>query len=245
MTDRATRPGPAPGSGTRPGPTSPSISPMTAEWHPAFEEYCETIFELSEEGVRVVQARISERLGISRPSVSGMVKRLAAEGLVHLDGAEILLTDDGRALAERVVRRHRLAERFLCDVLGLPWAEAHHEAGKWEHVIGPAVEDALVRVLGNPTTCPHGNPIPGSEYEAAATRTLASVSVGADFVVSRIPESLEFQPGVLEFLESCHIVPGASGQVAAAAPDGTVTLDIDGRTFGVGSFAADRILVTS
>jgi DtxR family Mn-dependent transcriptional regulator len=218
---------------------------MTAEWHPAFEEYCETIFELSEEGIRVVQARISERLAISRPSVSGMVKRLAAEGLVRLDGAEIILTEAGRALAERVVRRHRLAERFLCDVLGLNWAEAHHEAGKWEHVIGPAVEDALVRVLGDPTTCPHGNPIPGSGYEAGVTQSLASVSVGSDFVVSRIPESLEFEPGVLEFLEQCHIVPGASGQIAASAPDGTVTLDIDGRTFGVGAFAADRILVTS
>ena len=218
---------------------------MTAEWHPAFEEYCETIFELSEEGVRVVQARISERLAISRPSVSGMVKRLASEGLVKLNGAEIVLTADGRSLAERVVRRHRLAERFLCDVLGLNWAEAHHEAGKWEHVIGPAVEEALVRVLGDPTTCPHGNPIPGSGYQAGSTRTLASVSVGSDFIVSRIPESLEFQPGVLEFLEQCHIVPGASGQVAGSAPDGTLTLDIDGRTFGVGAFAADRILVTN
>ena len=217
---------------------------MTAEWHPAFEEYCETIFELSEEGIRVVQARISERLNISRPSVSGMVKRLAAEGLVRLDGAEIILTDSGRALAERVVRRHRLAERFLCDVLGLAWAEAHHEAGKWEHVIGPAVEEALVRVLGDPTTCPHGNPIPGSSYTAADTKPLAEVGVGSDFVVTRIPESLEFEPGVLEFLEQCHIVPGASGQVAASAPDGTVTLDIDGRTFGVGAFAADRILVS-
>lgn len=218
---------------------------MTAEWHPAFEEYCETIFELSEDGVRVVQARISERLGISRPSVSGMVKRLAAEGLVELDGVEIHLTEAGRTLAERVVRRHRLAERFLCDVLGLPWAEAHHEAGKWEHVIGPAVEDALVRVLGDPTTCPHGNPIPGSDYQEADSRPLASVGVGTEFVVARIPESLEFAPGVLEFLEQCHIVPGAAGQVAATAPDGTITLDIDGRTFGVGSFAADRILVTS
>jgi len=218
---------------------------MTAEWHPAFEEYCETIFELSEDGVRVVQARISERLGISRPSVSGMVKRLAAEGLVELDGVEIHLTEAGRTLAERVVRRHRLAERFLCDVLGLPWAEAHHEAGKWEHVIGPAVEDALVRVLGDPTTCPHGNPIPGSDYQEADSRPLASAGVGTEFVVARIPESLEFAPGVLEFLEQCHIVPGAAGQVAATAPDGTITLDIDGRTFGVGSFAADRILVTS
>ena len=73
-----------------------------------------------------------------------------------------------------------LKRRFLCDVLGLAWAEAHHEAGKWEHVIGPAVEDALARVLGDPTTCPHGNPIPGSAYQALTTQTLASVGVGAE-----------------------------------------------------------------
>lgn len=218
---------------------------MAAEWHPAFEEYCEAIFELSEDGVRVVQARVSERLGVTRPSVSGMVKRLAAEGLVEMAGAEIRLTAAGRTLGEQVVRRHRLAERFLTDVLGLPWADAHHEAGKWEHVIGPVVEEAMVRVLGDPTTCPHGNPIPGSAYEAGDVRPLASIGVGDRFVVARIPESLEFEPGVLEFLEQCHIVPGATGEVAAAAPDGTVTLDIDGRTFGVGSFAADRILVTA
>ena len=245
MTDRATRPGPAPGSGTRPGPTSPSISPMTAEWHPAFEEYCETIFELSEEGVRVVQARISERLGISRPSVSGMVKRLAAEGLVHLDGAEILLPDDGRALAERVVRRHRLAERFLCDVLGLPWAEAHHEAGKWEHVIGPAVEDALVRVLGNPTTCPHGNPIPGSLYDAPTMVPLSDILVGHSFTIARIPEELEFAPGVLDFLEEASILPGHVGMLLGTSPDGTVTIEIAGHPVGVGSFASTRILVTA
>lgn len=218
---------------------------MTAEWHPAFEEYCETIFELSEEGVHVVQARIAERLEVSRPSVSEMVKRLNAEGLVELDGSRIRLTAAGRTLGERVVRRHRLAERFLVDILKLSWADAHHEAGKWEHVISPAVEEAMVALLGDPTTCPHGNPIPGSGYQASSTRPLASVDVGAGFVVERIPESLEFQPGVLEFLQECHITPGAEGSITATAPDGTVTLMIDGRTFGVGAFAADRILVSA
>lgn len=219
------------------------IGHMSGEWHPAFEEYCETIFELAEEGVRVVQARISERLEVSRPSVSGMVKRLVAEELVELNGSEIILTASGHALAERVVRRHRLAERFLCDVLGLPWAVAHHEAGKWEHIIGDDVEGALSRVLGEPTTCPHGNPIPGSNYEPHDVRSLASLEAGSEFVVSRIPESLEFEPGVLEFLEQCQIMPGAEGIVSATAPDGTVTVKIGSATVGVGSFAADRILV--
>ena len=221
------------------------MPPMTAEWHPAFEEYCETIYELSEDSVEVVQARIAERLEVSRPSVSEMIKRLAADGFVETTHGTIRLTAAGTQLAERVVRRHRLAERFLCDVLGLSWAEGHHEAGKWEHVIGPEVEAALVRLLGEPTTCPHGNPIPGSGYEAAETHTLGSVGVGSTFVVERIPESLEFQPGVLDFLQESHIVPGAKGAVTASAPDGTVTLEIDGRTIGLGAFASDRILVTT
>ncbi|MEZ5166395.1 MAG: metal-dependent transcriptional regulator [Acidimicrobiales bacterium] len=107
---------------------------QSPEWHPAFEEYCETIFELDEDDVDVIQARIAERLDVSRPAVSEMVKRMEAEGLVQA-GREIRLTDAGRALAETVVRRHRLAECFLTEILGLSWADAHQEAGKWEHVI--------------------------------------------------------------------------------------------------------------
>ena len=215
-----------------------------AEWHPAFEEYCETIFELDEDDIRVVQARIAERLGVSRPSVSEMIRRLDGEGLVSIDGHVIKLSTSGQTLAEQVVRRHRLAERFLTDVLGLSWAFAHKEAGKWEHVISQPVEEAMVALLGDPTTCPHGNPIPGSLYEAPDTASLAEISVGADFRVERIPEQLEFEPGVLDFLEDSHIVPGAAGVVTAASPDGTVTVEIDGRTIGVGSFASQRILVT-
>src|SRR5687768_2340214 len=103
--------------------------PLPGEHHPAFEEYCECIFELVEDDVDVIQARMAERLQVSRPAVSEMIRRLEHEGLVSNDGA-IKLTDDGIMLAERVVRRHRLAERFLTDILKLSWAEAHHEAGR-------------------------------------------------------------------------------------------------------------------
>ena len=216
-----------------------------AEWHPAFEEYCETIYELDEDDVRVVQARIAERMGVSRPSVSEMIRRMEAEGLVDLDEHVIQLASKGQMLAEKVVRRHRLAERFLTDILGLSWAVAHTEAGKWEHVISEPVEAAMVKVLGDPTTCPHGNPIPGSHYEPPSTRALDELLVGAAFRVERIPEALEFEPGVLDFLEDSHIVPGAEGTVTASSPDGTVTVEIDGRAVGVGSFASQRILVTA
>ena len=216
----------------------------TPEFHPAFEEYCETIFELDEDDLDVIQARIADRLEVSRPAVSEMVKRLEKEGLVTSDDHVILLTDDGRELATSVVRRHRLAERFLTDVLGLSWTEAHHEAGRWEHVISPAVEVALDRLLGQPTTCPHGNPIPGSSYSEPDTRHLSDVGVGESFTVSRIPEELEFADGLLEFLEKSRLMPGETGSVTAAA-DGTVTIRISGRSVAVDPFAADRILVTT
>ena len=216
----------------------------TPEYHPAFEEYCETIFELAEDDLDVIQARIADRLEVSRPAVSEMVKRLEKEGLVTSIDHVILLTDDGRDLATSVVRRHRLAERFLTDVLGLSWTEAHHEAGRWEHVISPAVEVALDRLLGQPTTCPHGNPIPGSSYSEPDTRHLSDVGVGESFTVSRIPEELEFADGLLEFLEKSRLMPGETGSVTAAA-DGTVTIRISGRSVAVDPFAADRILVTT
>ena len=218
--------------------------PAVGEHHPAFEEYCECIFELDEDDVAVIQARIADRLQVSRPAVSEMIRRLEAEGLITNDGA-IRLTASGQELAQRVVRRHRLAERFLTDMLGLSWADAHHEAGKWEHVMSEAVEVAMNRVLGNPTTCPHGNPIPGSLYSAPAMVPLADIAVGQGFTIARIPEELEFAPGVLDFLQEASILPGHTGTLTAASPDGTVTVLIDGNSVGVGSFASSRILVTA
>ena len=216
-----------------------------AEWHPAFEEYCEAIFELNEDDVEVIQARIADRVGVSRPSVSEMIKRMEIEGLISTKRGTIKLTRKGRDLAEQVVRRHRLAERFLTDLLHLSWADAHKEAGKWEHVISEAVEAAITRALGEPTTCPHGNPIPGSRYVAPRHAPLVDVQVGDRFVVTRIPEELEFTPGLLEYLEEASLVPGTKGRVTAASPDGTVTVQIDDRHVGVGSFASARILVVS
>ena len=217
---------------------------QTPEFHPAFEEYCEAIWELKEDEVAVIQARVAERLGVSRPAVSEMIKRMHAEGFVALDGSAINLTDDGLRLAEQVVRRHRLAERLLTDILGLSWADAHIEAGKWEHVISEPVELAINRLLKNPTTCPHGNPIPGSSYAAPDLVALSEIPVGESFTVTRIPEELEFTPGLLEFLEDAAVQPGHSGIVTAVSPDGTATVEIEGRHVGIGSFAATRILVT-
>lgn len=214
------------------------------EWHPAAEEYCECIYELGESEIDVIQARIAERMKVTRPAVSEMVRRLEADGLLRTKANRIELTVAGRRLAEQVVRRHRLAERFLTDMLGLSWADAHREAGKWEHVISSEVEDALTRALGEPTTCPHGNPIPGTAYQTPDSHPLSSVAVGAAFTVSRIPEELELEPEYLTYLEKSAITPGKRGRVTVAAPDGTVTVEMDGGLVALGPFASNRILVT-
>jgi len=216
--------------------------PAAGEHHPAFEEYCVAIFELAEDDLEVIQARIADRLQVSRPAVSEMIRRLEAEELITNDGS-IELTAAGLALARQIVRRHRLAERFLTDVLQLSWAEAHHEAGKWEHVMSDHVEEAMDRLLGSPTTCPHGNPIPGSDYVEPDLVPLSDHPIGETFTVRRIPEELEFTPGLLEFLEESSLRPGCSGTITTTSPDGTLTVEIDGHHVGVGRFASERILV--
>ncbi|HCB34374.1 MAG TPA: metal-dependent transcriptional regulator [Acidimicrobiaceae bacterium] len=216
-----------------------------SEYHPAFEEYTETIYELAEDGVEVIQARIADRLEVSRAAVSEMVRRMEREGLVVVDAAHITLTTEGRDIATTVVRRHRLAERFLTDVLGLSWAEAHHEAGRWEHVISPTVETALVHLLDDPNTCPHGNPIPGTDYTPPAdTMPLVEAEPQRLFTVQRIPEELEFAAGQLDFLEQSGLMPGRTGTVLSVSPDGVTTVEMDEGAVGVSSFAAERILVS-
>ena len=219
----------------------------STEHHPAFEEYTETIYELAEDNIVVIQARIAERLEVSRPAVSEMIRRMETEGLVKVaKGGEITLTTTGESLATTIVRRHRLAERFLTDILDLDWTTAHHEAGRWEHVISPMVETAMLRVLDDPTTCPHGNPIPGSDYqEPANTVVLASIPTGDDFEVVRIPEELEFQPGQLEFLQTSGLMPGRVGTMLSIAPDGTATVEVDGSPVGLGEQTVTRIVVTA
>ncbi len=218
--------------------------PNPGEHHPAFEEYCECIFELREDDVEVIQARIAERLRVSRPSVSEMIKRMTEEKLIEVVDGRIVLTDSGELLAQSVVRRHRLAERFITDILGLSWALAHREAGRWEHVMSDEVEAAMSRVLGEPTTCPHGNPIPGSQYSPPTAQRLNELAVGQQFTVSRIPEELEFTPGMLEFLERTTLVPGTSAIVHNRTRTGEMTVTVDGANIDVDSFACSRIFVT-
>jgi DtxR family Mn-dependent transcriptional regulator len=200
------------------------------EFHPPVEEYLETMLGLAEEGVPVIQARIAERLGRSAPSVSEMLDRLTEDGYVTRDGRRLSLTDSGRALAEKVVRKHRLAERLLVDVIGLEWHKVHREAGRWEHVISDDVEARLVELLGDPATCPHGNPIPGSHSAApsVATRPLAEVGVGERVRLLRISEEVELNLGSLTLLDDGGFIPGAVALVGGRDTDGTVEVTVEG-----------------
>ena len=184
------------------------------EYHPPVEEYLETMLSLSEEGVPVIQARIAERLGRSAPSVSEMLDRLREDGYVTRDGRRLSLTESGQALAEKVVRKHRLAERLLVDVIGLEWHKVHREAGRWEHVISDDVEARLVELLGDPATCPHGNPIPGSHSPAPSTpvRPLAEVDVGERVRLFRISEEVEFESRLVDPARRGRLHPGRRGR---------------------------------
>src|SRR3954465_1751800 len=126
------------------------------------EMYLRTIYELEEEGVVPLRARIAERLGQSGPTVSQTVARMERDGLLHVaDDRHLQLSDLGRREATAVMRKHRLAERLLVDVIGLDWEDVHIEACRWEHVMSEAVERRIVAMLEKPLVCPHGNPIPG------------------------------------------------------------------------------------
>jgi DtxR family Mn-dependent transcriptional regulator len=220
---------------------------MSDGFHPPLEEYLEAIHELEEEGTVVIQARLAERLGHSAPSVSEMIRRLRSDGYVEVQDRAVLLTTKGRTRAESVVRKHRLAERLLTDVIGLPWHKAHVEACRWEHVISDEVEERLVVLLNNPSTCPHGNPIPGTPglpFEADLV-ALAQSEPGDRVRLERGTEQVESDRESLTYLSVNGFVPGADAEVSAKAPDGTLTLQLGAGTIALGPALASQLFVVS
>ena len=200
------------------------------------EMYLRTIYELEEEGVVPLRARIVERLGQSGPTVSQTVARMERDGLLVVsDDRHLELTDTGRARAIAVMRKHRLAERLLVDVIGLDWEHVHAEACRWEHVMSEAVERKLVELLGHPTTSPYGNPIPGldelgvGEPAAPAEPGLERLDAvarrgGGRVEVRRIAEHLQLDPDLMAQLKSSGVMPGNGVDVAATAPAGLVSI---------------------
>jgi DtxR family Mn-dependent transcriptional regulator len=226
-------------------PNEQAHSPQ--EFHPPVEEYLETMLSLAEEGVPVIQARIAERLGRSAPSVSEMLERLIDDGYVSRHGRRLDLTESGRALAEKVVRKHRLAERLLVDVIGLEWHKVHREAGRWEHVISDDVEARLVELLGDPATCPHGNPIPGSGSAAApvSTRPLAEVGSGERVRLVRISEEVELNLGSLTLLGEGGFIPGVVAVVGGRDGEDNLEVQVEGgdETLRLSPDLTDRLFV--
>lgn len=213
--------------------------------HPPREQYLEAIFNLEEEGSQVIQARLAERVGHSAPTVSEMVHRLKESGYIEVAGRSISLTVTGRQLATSVIRKHRLAERLLTDILGLPWHRVHAEADRWEHVISDEVEARLVEVLGNPATCPHGNPIPGSGVKPEPATVLAEAQEGDRVRLSRVTELVEFDLESLVYLDEHGFVPGSEGVVSARAPDGALVLEVKGGTVVLGVPLARQLYVAA
>jgi DtxR family Mn-dependent transcriptional regulator len=214
-------------------------------YHPPVEEYLETVHSLKEEGTPAIQARIAERLGRSAPSVSEMLDRLADDGYVRREGRVVELTPKGSVLAEKVVRKHRLAERLLVDVIGLDWHKVHKEAGRWEHVISDDVEERLIVLLGDPGTCPHGNPIPGSASPATglAQRPLADMVPGVTVRLERISEDVEVDMDSLAYLDKNGFIPGATAVVSSRGPDGTLVLEVGEATVAFGPELSRRLHV--
>jgi DtxR family transcriptional regulator, Mn-dependent transcriptional regulator len=220
-------------------------SPDLRDLNPASKEYLESIYELEEEGQRIMQARIGERLGLAPATVSEGIKRLTSEGYVTVTGRDITLTDGGRVIAETLVRRHRLAERMLVDILGIPWHLCHEQAENWEKVMTSEVESAILEKLSGDATCPHGNPIPG---ESAAIpwselRPVADMEVGETARLVRLLEDIELDHDVLKYLEDHRLMPGAELRLVEVAPDGTRTFEVDSDKVALGRELSDNLWV--
>ena len=186
------------------------------------EMYLRTIFELEEEGIPPMRARIAERLGQSGPTVSQTVARMERDGLVHVDKERHLrLTQEGREHATQVMRKHRLAECMLVDVLKIPWEEVHAEACRWEHVMSTAVEVRLLELLSHPTVSPFGNPIPGleeidptyikpSEIDSKVVNIVEVVgSEPRQVTIRRLAETIQLDELVMSRLRRVGALPGA------------------------------------
>jgi len=212
---------------------------------PRIEEYLEAIFKIEEKtGHPVNISRLAESLGLSVPSASEMMKKLEQIGVIsYNEHREVSLTEIGSDQALRVVRRHRLAERFLTDTLGLSWDQVHEEACLLEHAISPLVEERLAKHLGDPQTCPHGHPIPGGPGKISAERwvPLSELQAGAKARVALIRDE---EPDVLIYLAGLELRPDTDLIVKDVAPfGGPITIEIGGIRHAIGPDLAARVMV--
>jgi DtxR family Mn-dependent transcriptional regulator len=208
------------------------------------EEYLEAVYRLEREGPGVTTSGLASELGVAPASVSGMLKKLVADGyLEQIARGEVRLTRQGLELAVRVVRRHRLAERLLVDVLGMPWDEVQSEACMLEHAISENVEARLIAMLGDPKVCPHGLPIPPLDLSDPVRMgaPLAQMAVGSDAVVHGVTQEV---PEILRYLGEVGLRPGAQVRVHEKAPlGGPLTIEVQQRRHAISLELARMVLV--
>ncbi|GCE46706.1 DtxR family iron (metal) dependent repressor [Thermosporothrix hazakensis] len=218
------------------------------------EEYLEAIYNMSVEGDTVIGARLAEKFGVAAPTVTEMLKRLVKSGYIEMDNKRhITLTEEGIQAAEAVLRRHRLTERFLVEILGLQWHQVHEEACRLEHYISGAVEEKVIATLRNPKTCPHGNPIPGLVPNARnylkdnnAVR-LSTIPEGDTARILCISEVVEDEEALIMYLHEKGLTPEMQVKVISAsgdAPTDNFTLSVDGREVVISKGSAAKIWVT-
>jgi len=198
---------------------------------PTIEEYLETIYVLTQENRPVIAAALADFLCVTPPTVTQTLKRMLRDGYITIEQRKVIvLTETGCRAAESVMRRHRLVERLLVDVLGMSWTQAHDEADRLQYAISPTLEAVLSQKLNHPATCPHGNPIPGnapSMFDATAQR-LTDFPLGARVQLTRISEQAERNVEVLAFAEENDLLPGRAFRITAITPfNGTITLEGD------------------
>ena len=184
---------------------------------PVVEDYLQVIHYMTRDGVLVIAARLAERMNVTPPTVTATLHRMERDGLItHGPRKEIRFTEHGRQQAEGIVRRHALTERLLTDLLKMPWHESHEEAHGVEHVMTPKIEARLLNALGNPTTCPHGNPIPGLGTLAPDEFPLDQARPGDQLTIQRITEEAEEDPRLMKYLQEHGVEPGATMMVREA-----------------------------
>ena len=210
------------------------------------EDYLMEIYDMTRAERPVITARLTEKMGAAGPTVWNTVHRMQRDGLVEIDAAkEITLSPVGLEAAESIKRRHLLTERLLVDILGLDWADAHEEAHLIEHTITPRVEARIMAVLGNPTTCPHGNPFPGIDPATRPqTAPLATAKAGEEYDIDGINEPAEEDHDLMTFYQRNGFVPGAKLKVLEVASyNSTITVAINGATVTLGMPAAENLRI--
>jgi DtxR family Mn-dependent transcriptional regulator len=211
------------------------------------EDYLMEIYDMSFAAQPVIAARLSEKMGVTGPTAWNTVHRMKDAGLVDIDdhSKHITLSAPGLKAAESIKRRHLLTERLLVDILGLAWADAHEEAHLIEHTITPRVEERIMAVLGNPTTCPHGNPMPGLDPALRPkTKHLWPAEAGQEWEIDGINEPAEEDHELMTFYQRNGFVPGARFNVKDVATfDSTVTVEIGGHSITMGKRAAENLRV--